>query len=187
MPAETRSVETVTKFAVLADVFLPGSGKEIQTELVIPQSDLTWLEASANQQGPQISFLVVHFVIVDLYFRTEPEPECRQLEESLSAPRRDIHQQQPRASKQAPRRLHDKLRFNQVFEYRDEHDDVHGFAFEFWQRLFDCSLMEREFFQCLQLRRDLEIHSDASLQLWFQSDQLRGAITTTEFQHLQIV
>ena len=143
MPAERRSVETVTSSASCPGrrLPLPGSCKEIQTELVIPQSDLTWLEASANQQGPQISFLVVHFVIVDLYFWTEPEPECRQLEESLSAPRRDIHQQQPRASEQAPRRLHDKLRFSQVFQYRDEHDDVHGFAFEFWQRLFDMLIM----------------------------------------------
>ena len=49
------------------------------------------------------------------------------------------------------------------------------------------SLMEREFLQRLQLRRDLKIHSDASLQFWFQGDQLRGAIAATEFQHLQIV
>ena len=79
---------------MLVGVVLPGSCKEIQTELVIPQSDLTWLEAGANQHGPQITFVVIHFVIVDLYFRTESEPECRQLEESLSAPCRDIYQQQ---------------------------------------------------------------------------------------------
>ena len=48
-------------------------------------------------------------------------------------------------------------------------------------------LMKREFLQCLQLRRDLEIHSDASFQFWFQSDQLHGAIAATEFQYLQIV
>jgi hypothetical protein len=47
--------------------------------------------------------------------------------------------------------------------------------------------MEREFLQRLQLRCDLEIHSDASLQFWFQGDQLRGAIAATEFQYLQIV
>ena len=126
-------------------------------------------------------------MIVDLYFRTESKPECGQLEESLPAPRRDIHQQQPRASEQAPRRLDDKLRLSQVFQHRDEHDNVHGFALEVWQRLFDCPLMEREFLQRLQLRRDLKIHSDASLQFWFQGDQLRGAIAATEFQHLQIV
>ena len=95
MPTEMRSVEAVTSFASYAGrAVLPGSCKEIQTELVIPQSDLTWLEPGANQHGPQIAFVVIHFVIVDLYFRTESEPECGQLEESLSAPRRDIYQQQ---------------------------------------------------------------------------------------------
>src|SRR4030095_13184655 len=78
--------------ATLASVILPGSRKEIQTELVIPQSDLTWSEAGANQHGPQIAFVVIHFVIVDLYLRTESEPECGQLEEALPAPRRDIYQ-----------------------------------------------------------------------------------------------
>ena len=144
-------------------VVLPGSCKEIQTELVISHSDPTWLEPGANQHGPQIGFVVIHFVIVDLYFRTESESECGPLEESLPVPRRDIHQQQPRPSEQAPRGLDDKLRLSQVFQHRDEHDDVHGFAFEVWQRLFDCGQMEREFLQRLQLRRDLEIHSDASL------------------------
>src|ERR1043166_8360068 len=168
-------------------VVFPGSCKEIQTELVIPQSDLTWFEAGANQHGPQIAFVIIHFVIVDLYFRAESELECGELEESLSPPRRDIHQQQPRASEQAPRTLDDKLWLSQVFQHRDEHDDIHGFAFEFWQDLFDCPLMEREFLQHLQLRRDLKIHPDATLQLWFQRDQLRGTITTAAFEHFQIV
>src|SRR6201996_7014310 len=92
---------------------LPGSCKEIQTELVIPQPDLTWLEPAANQHGPKIAFVVIHFVIVDFYFWTESEPECGHLEKSLSAPRRDIHQQQPRASEQPPRRLDDKLRLSE--------------------------------------------------------------------------
>ena len=70
----------------MVDVALPGRNKEIQTELVIPQSDLTWLESGANQHGPKIAFVVIHFVIVDLYFRTESEPECGQLEESLPTP-----------------------------------------------------------------------------------------------------
>src|SRR6476660_8489545 len=65
------------------DAVLSGSCKEIQTELVIPQSDLTWLESGANQHGPEIAFVVIHFVIVNLYFRTESQPECGQLEESL--------------------------------------------------------------------------------------------------------
>jgi len=42
MPAEMRSVENVTSLLVkLVGAVLPGSCKEIQTELVIPQSDLT--------------------------------------------------------------------------------------------------------------------------------------------------
>jgi hypothetical protein len=134
-------------------VVLPGSGNEIQTELVIPQSDLTWLEADSNQHGPKIAFVVIHFVIVDLYFRTESEPECGQLEESLSTPRRDIYQQQLRGSEQTPRRLDDKLPFGHVFQHRDENDDVQGLAFEFWQRFFDCPLMEREFLKRPQVRR----------------------------------
>src|SRR5882757_5295476 len=124
---------------MLVGAVLPGSCKKIQTELVIPQLDLTWLEPAANQHGPQITFVVIHFVIVDLYFRTESEPECRQLEESLSAPRRDIYQQQSAASEQAPCRFEDKLRFSQVFQHRDKHDHVHGFALELRQRLFDCA------------------------------------------------
>ena len=115
----------------LVGVVFPGRCKKIQTELVIPQSDLTWLESGANQHGPKIAFVVIHFVIVDLYFRTESEPECRQLEESLPTPRRDIHQEQPRASKQTPSRLDDKLRLSHVFQYRDEHDAVHAFASSF--------------------------------------------------------
>src|SRR5262245_31191477 len=115
---------------MLVNVVFPGSCKEIQTELVIAQSDLTWLEARPNQHGPQIAFVVIHLVIVDLYFRTESEPKCGQLEESFPAPRRNIHQQQPRASEQMPRGLDDKLRLSQVFQHRDEHDNVHGFAFE---------------------------------------------------------
>ena len=75
----------------LVGAVLPGSCKEVQTELVIPQSDLTWHEASVNQHGPKVAFVVIHFVIVDLYFRTESEPECGQLEESLPAPRWDIY------------------------------------------------------------------------------------------------
>src|SRR5947199_5517925 len=89
--------------------------KEIQAELVIPQSDLTRLEASANQHRPKIAFAVIHSVIVDLYFRTESEPECGQLEKSLPTPRRDIYQQHPRRSEQTPGRLDDKLRLSQVF------------------------------------------------------------------------
>src|SRR6266436_2503979 len=123
----------------LVGAILPGSCKEIQTELVIPQSDLTWLEPGANQHGPQIAFGVIHFMIVDLYSRTESEPECRQFEESFAVPCRDVYQQQPRTSEQAPRRLDDKLRLSQVFQYGDEHDDVHAFAFEVWQRLLDCA------------------------------------------------
>jgi len=79
------------------------------------------------------------------------------------------------------------LRLSEVFQHRDEHDEVHGFAFEFWHRFFNCALMEREFLQGLQLGCDLEIDSDTPFQLRFQRDQLRGAIATTEFQHLQIV
>ena len=71
--------------------------------------------AGANQHGPQIAFVVIHFVIVDLDFRTESQPECGQLKESLPAPCRDVYQQQPRTSEQAPRRLEDKLRLSQVF------------------------------------------------------------------------
>jgi len=40
-----------------------------------------------------------------------------------------------------------------MFQHRDKHDDVRSFAFEVWQRLFDCPLIEREFLQCLQLGR----------------------------------
>src|SRR5215472_18143061 len=101
---------------MLLGVIFPGNCKKIQTELVVPQSDLTGLEAGANQHWPEIAFVVIHFVIVDLYFRTEPEPERGQLEESLPSPRRDIYQQQSRASEQAPRRLDDKLRLSQVFQ-----------------------------------------------------------------------
>src|SRR5947208_15516905 len=97
---------------MLVGVVLPGGCKEVQTGLVIAQSDLTWLEAGANQHGPQIALVVIHFVIVDLYFRTEATPECGQLEESLPAPRRDVHQQQPPASQQAPRRLDDQPRLS---------------------------------------------------------------------------
>ena len=49
-------------------VVFPGNCKEIQTELVVVQSDLAWFEAGVNEHGPQISLLVIHFVIVDLYF-----------------------------------------------------------------------------------------------------------------------
>src|SRR5215211_1207153 len=120
-------------------VVLPGSRKKVQAEFVIPQSDVTWLEPGANHHRPQIAFVVIHFVIVDLYLWTESEPECRKLEEALPAPGRDIYQQQPRRPKQTPRRLNDKLRLNQVFHHRDEHDYVHGFAFELRQHLFDCA------------------------------------------------
>src|SRR6266576_1394924 len=102
---------------MLVGAVLPGSRKKIQTELVIPQLDLTWLETGANQHGPKIAFVVIHFVIVDLHFRTESEPECGQLEELLPAPRWNIYQQQPRASEQAPRRLDDKLWLSQVFQH----------------------------------------------------------------------
>src|SRR5919106_2955498 len=145
-------------------------GEKIQSEFVIPQSNVTWLETGANEHRPQIAFAVIHFMIVDLHFRTESEPEGGQFEESFPAPRRDIYQQQTRASKQAPHRLDDKLRLSQVFQHRDEHDDVHGFAFEVWQGFFDRALMECEFLQRLQFRCDLEIHPDASHQLWFQGD-----------------
>src|SRR5215211_947621 len=138
---------------MLVEAGLSGSCKKIQTELVIPQSDLTWLEAALDQDGPQIAFIVIHFVIIDLYFWTEPESECGQLKETLTPPCRKVYQQQPRASEQAPRRFDDKLRFCEVFEHRDEHDDVHAFAFELWQRLFDWPFMECEFVERLQLRR----------------------------------
>src|SRR5882724_7724475 len=102
MPTEMRSVEDVTTFASsVLDVFFAGNCKEIQTEFVIPQSGLTWLETGANQHGPQIAFVVIHFVIVDLYFRTESESECGQLEESLPAPRWNIYQQHSAAPEQA--------------------------------------------------------------------------------------
>ena len=150
MPAETRSVEAVTSsLFMLSMVVFCGSCKEIQTELVISQSDLTGLEAGANQHGPQIAFVVIHSMIVDLYFRTESESECQQLEELLSSPRRDIYQQRARASEDAPCRFNDKLRISQVFQHRNEHHDVYGFALECWQRLFDCASVEREFLQCL--------------------------------------
>src|SRR6478609_4781406 len=67
----------------------------------------------------------------------------------------------------------------------EKHHDVHGFAFEFGQRLFDSPLIKAEFLQCLQFRCDLEIDSDASFQFPFQRDQLHGAIAATEFQYLQ--
>jgi hypothetical protein len=68
-------------------VVLFGNCKEIQTEFVIPQSDLTWPEAAPNQHWPQIAFVVIHFVIVDLYFWTQSEPKCafRSTSEHLSA------------------------------------------------------------------------------------------------------
>src|SRR5215470_8336440 len=53
---------------MLVCVVLPGGCKEIQAELVIPQSDLARLESGPNQHGPQIAFVIIHFVIVDLYF-----------------------------------------------------------------------------------------------------------------------
>ena len=62
---------------MLVGVVLFGNGKEIQTEFVIPQLDLTWLEAAPNQHWPQIAFVVIHSVIVDLYLRTESEFKCR--------------------------------------------------------------------------------------------------------------
>src|SRR5215211_5926023 len=120
-------------------VVLPGSRKKVQAELMIVQSDVTWLEPGANHHGPQIAFVVIHFVIVDLYLWTESEPECRKLEEALPAPGRDIYQQQPRGPKQTPRRLHDKLRLSQMFQHGDEHDHVHGLVFELRQHFFDCA------------------------------------------------
>jgi hypothetical protein len=60
----------------LVDAILPGSCKEIQTELVVPQSDLTWLEAGANQHGPKIAFAEIHLVIVDFDFPAEAKPKC---------------------------------------------------------------------------------------------------------------
>ena len=77
MPTELRSVEDVTRLSVLlVGVVLPDNCKQIQAELVIPQSDPARLEASPNEHGPQIAFVVIHFVIVDFYFRTESEPKC---------------------------------------------------------------------------------------------------------------
>ena len=148
---------------MLIGAVLPGSCKEIQTELVIPQSDLTWLESGANQHGPKIAFVVIHFVIVDLYLRTESEPECGQLEESLSTHVGTFTNSNPECLSRRHADWMTNCGSAMWFQYRDEHDDVHTFAFEVWQRSFDCPLMECKFLQRLQLRRDLKIHSDASL------------------------
>jgi len=77
MPTEMRSVEDVTKLLVmLVGVVLPGDCKEIQAKLMMSQPDLTKLEAGFDQHAPQIWFVVMHLVIVYLYFRTESEPKC---------------------------------------------------------------------------------------------------------------
>jgi len=67
MPTEMRSVEDrPVSLVMLVGAVLLGSCKEIQTELVIAQSDLARFEPGANEQGPQIAFVVIHSVIVDL-------------------------------------------------------------------------------------------------------------------------
>ena len=55
--------------------FFRGS-EQVQTELVISQSNLTWPEASTNQHRPEIAFPVVHFMVVYLDFGAEAKAEC---------------------------------------------------------------------------------------------------------------
>jgi hypothetical protein len=62
--------------AVLIKPRLFGYREQIETELVIPQSDLTRLKARPDQHRPEIAFAVIHFMIVYLDFRTEAKPEC---------------------------------------------------------------------------------------------------------------
>src|SRR2546421_5415446 len=103
------------------EIRLPGYREQIQSEFVIPKSNLTRLETSSHQDRPEIAFAVIHFVIVHLHSRTDAKPESRELQESLSEPCRNIHQQESRWSKQTPCGLDDKLRLTQVLQDRDKH------------------------------------------------------------------
>jgi len=67
MPIGVRLVEHATHSSVTLAV-LRGNCNEIYAELVVPQSDLTRLEPRTNQHRPKSAFVVIHFVIVDLYF-----------------------------------------------------------------------------------------------------------------------
>src|SRR5947208_9507783 len=102
----------------MAAILLPGGRKQIQTEFVIPQLNLTRLETSSDQDRPEIAFAVIHFVIVHLHLGTEPEPESRNLQEPLSNPCRNVDKQQPRRLEQPPRGLDGKTRVGQMFQDR---------------------------------------------------------------------
>src|SRR5439155_27109223 len=50
--------------------------EQIQSKLMILQSNPTRLEADTNQHRPEIAFSVIHFVVVDLEFRAKTKLEC---------------------------------------------------------------------------------------------------------------
>jgi hypothetical protein len=76
MPIRRAKPTWINPLVVLAETRLFGYREQIETELVISQSNLTWLETRPDQHRPEIAFAVIHFMIVYLDFRTEAKPEC---------------------------------------------------------------------------------------------------------------
>jgi hypothetical protein len=57
-----------SSLTMLVEASLFGYREQIETELVIRQSNLTRLEAGTDEHRPEITFAVIHFMIVDLDF-----------------------------------------------------------------------------------------------------------------------
>src|SRR4030095_2797337 len=64
----------------------------VEPELVPEAPDPARLEASCDQEWPEVLHVVVHPVIVHLRRGTEPEPEGRELQEPLASPGRHVDQ-----------------------------------------------------------------------------------------------
>src|SRR5450432_2050364 len=67
-------------------------GERVQAEFVAMAPDLTRPEARANKQRPEVAGVEVPLVVVHLLGRTQPEPERRELERALAAPRGHVQQ-----------------------------------------------------------------------------------------------
>ena len=152
---------------------------------MVVEMQLAREKSRANQQRPEVAFIVIHLVVVHLGLRAQAQAKCGKLQEPFSPPSRHIDQKNSARLQKLPRLQQRYRRFVKMLQDGNEKDHIEALLRKTRKCLLDRPFVALKTGECLDLRRDREVHCDRTIEPIAKCDQLRGAKAATEFHSPQ--
>ena len=140
-------------------------------------------EPGANEERPEVAWVVVRLVVVHLLGRAEPEAEGGELEEALPAPARHVDEAHA-AGRDEPPQLDERLeRLPEVLEDGDAEHDVERRVLQLAERFGQGALDRGDPLVGLEVRRERDVDEHGSLELRQHRPHEASLVAAAEVAH----